>query len=74
MSDPVVVEIQGDASNFTRTIKQVKENIKETTKTFEGAEIGAKSFIDAASNLSGLRKELSNARSAVADIDGEYKN
>ena len=73
MSEALRYEFQGDASNFTRTIKQVKENIKETTKAFEGAEIGAKGFTDAASNLSDLRKELNNARSAVADIDGAYK-
>jgi tape measure domain-containing protein len=73
MSEALRYEFQGDASNFTRTIKQVKEDIKETTKAFEGAEIGAKGFTDAASNLSGLRKELNNARGAVADIDGAYK-
>ena len=73
MSDALRYEIQGDASNFNRTIKEVKKEIKETTKAFEGAEIGAKDFTDAASNLSGLQKELKDARSAVADIDGAYK-
>jgi tape measure domain-containing protein len=73
MSDALRYEFQGDASNFNRTIKEVKKEIKETTKAFEGAEIGAKDFTDAASNLSGLQKELKDARSAVADIDGAYK-
>jgi hypothetical protein len=56
MSDALRYEFQGDASNFNRTIKEVKKEIKETTKAFEGAEIGAKDFTDAASNLSGLAK------------------
>jgi len=62
--------VDGDAK---RSIKSLKEEIKGITKAFENAEIAEEDFIAEARNLSVFRKELKDARSAVADIDGAYK-
>ena len=67
------VEFTADSSAAERSIKALKREIKGVTKEFEGAEIGAAEFLEAASDLSGLQKELKDARSAVTDIDGAYK-
>jgi tape measure domain-containing protein len=67
------VEFTADSSAAERSIKALKREIKGVTKEFEGAEIGAADFLEAASDLSGLQKELKDARSAVVDIDGAYK-
>jgi len=67
------VEFTADSSAAERSIKALKREIKGVTKEFEGAEIGAAEFLEAASDLSGLQKELKDARSAVVDIDGAYK-
>jgi tape measure domain-containing protein len=67
------VEFTADSSAAERSIKALKKEIKGVTKEFEGAEIGAADFLEAASDLSGLQKELKDARSAVVDIDGAYK-
>jgi tape measure domain-containing protein len=57
-----------------RSIKNLKTEIKGVTKEFESAEIGAGDFIEAASNLSGLQKELKDARGAVVNIDKAYQD
>jgi hypothetical protein len=67
------VEFTADSSAAERSIKALKREIKGVTKEFEGAEIGAADFLEAASDLSVLQKELKDARSAVVDIDGAYK-
>ena len=67
------VEFTADSGSAERSIKNLKREIKGVTKEFESAEIGAEDFIEAASNLSGLQKELRDARREVVDIDGAYK-
>ena len=67
------VEFTADSGSAERSIKNLKKEIKGVTKEFESAEIGAGDFIEAASNLSGLQKELKDARREVVDIDGAYK-
>jgi tape measure domain-containing protein len=67
------VEFTADSGSAERSIKNLKKEIKDVTKEFESAEIGAGDFIEAASNLSGLQKELKDARREVVDIDGAYK-
>jgi len=68
------VEFTADSSAAERSIKNLKKEIKGVTKEFEGAEIGAAEFLEAASDLSGLQKELKDARSAVVNIDKAYQD
>jgi tape measure domain-containing protein len=68
------VEFTADSSSAERSIKNLKKEIKGVTKEFEGAEIGAEEFLQAASNLSGLQKELKDARGAVVNIDKAYQD
>ena len=66
------VEFTADSSAAERSIKNLKKEIKGVTKEFEEAEIGGKDFIEAASGLSGLQKELKDARSEIVNIDKAY--
>ena len=68
------VEFTADSGSAERSIKNLKKEIKGVTKEFESAEIGAEDFIEAASNLSGLQKELKDARGAVVNIDKAYQD
>ena len=68
------VEFTADSSAAERSIKNLKKEIKGVTKEFEGAEIGAADFLEAASDLSGLQKELKDARGAVVNIDKAYQD
>ena len=68
------VEFTADSGSAERSIKNLKKEIKGVTKEFESAEIGAENFIEAASNLSGLQKELKDARGAVVNIDKAYQD
>jgi tape measure domain-containing protein len=68
------VEFTADSGSAERSIKNLKKEIKGVTKEFESAEIGAGDFIEAASNLSGLQKELKDARGAVVNIDKAYQD
>jgi tape measure domain-containing protein len=68
------VEFTADSSAAERSIKALKREIKGVTKEFEGAEIGAAEFLEAASDLSGLQKELKDARGAVVNIDKAYQD
>jgi tape measure domain-containing protein len=68
------VEFTADSSGAERSIKNLKKEIKGVTKEFEGAEIGAEEFLQAASDLSGLQKELKDARGAVVNIDKAYQD
>jgi tape measure domain-containing protein len=68
------VEFTADSSAAERSIKNLKREIKSVTKEFEGAEIGATEFLEAATDLSGLQKELKDARGAVVNIDKAYQD
>ena len=68
------VEFTADSSAAERSIKNLKKEIKGVTKEFEGAEIGAAEFLEAASDLSGLQKELKDARGAVVDVNKAYRD
>ena len=68
------VEFTADSGSAERSIKNLKKEIKGVTKEFESVEIGARDFIEAASNLSGLQKELKDARGAVVNIDKAYQD
>lgn len=68
------VEFTADSSAAERSIKNLKKEIKGVTKEFESAEIGADEFLEAASDLSGLQKELKDARGAVVNIDKAYQD
>jgi tape measure domain-containing protein len=68
------VEFTADSGSAERSIKNLKKAIKGVTKEFEGAEIGAEEFLQSASDLSGLQKELKDARSAVVDVDKAYRD
>jgi tape measure domain-containing protein len=68
------LEFEADSGAAQRSIFNLKKSIKEVTKEFEKSEIGAEDFIETASNLSRLKKELGDARNAVANIDKAYKD
>jgi tape measure domain-containing protein len=68
------LEFEADSGAAQRSIFNLKKSIKEVTKEFEKSEIGAEDFIETASNLSRLKKELGDARSAVANIDKAYRD
>jgi tape measure domain-containing protein len=68
------LEFEADSGAAQRSIFNLKKSIKEVTKEFEKSEIGAEEFITTASNLSRLKKELGDARNAVANIDKAYKD
>ena len=57
-----------------RSIKNLKTEIKGVTKEFEQARISGGDFLKEASNLSGLQKELKDARGAVVNIDKAYRD
>jgi len=68
------LEFEADSGAAERSIFNLKKSIKEVTKEFEKSEIGAENFIETASNLSRLKKELGDARNAVANIDKAYRD
>jgi tape measure domain-containing protein len=68
------LEFEADSGAAERSIFNLKKSIKEVTKEFEKSEIGAEDFIETASNLSRLKKELGDARNAVANIDRAYRD
>ena len=68
------VEFTADSGSAERSIKNLKKEIKGVTKEFESAEIGAEEFLQAAGDLSGLQKELKDARGAVVNIDKAYRD
>jgi tape measure domain-containing protein len=65
-------EFRVEDGQARQSIKELKKGIKGLTEAFEEAEIGGKDFIEAASGLSGLQKELKDARSEIVNIDKAY--
>ena len=65
-------EFRVEDGQAKQSIKELKKGIKGLTEAFEEAEIGGKDFIEAASGLSGLQKELKDARSEIVNIDKAY--
>jgi tape measure domain-containing protein len=68
------LEFSADTSRAGRSISDLQKAIKEVTKEFNNSEIGAESFKKAAGDLSSLKKELSDAQSAVVNLDRAYRN
>jgi tape measure domain-containing protein len=68
------IRFVADASAAGRSISDLQKAIKAVTKEFEKAEIGADEFLEAASDLSKLKKELTDARNAVVNIDRAYQS
>ena len=67
-------EFRVEDGQARQSIKELKKGIKGLTEAFEEAEIGGKDFIEAASDLSGLQKELKDARGEIVNIDKAYKD
>jgi tape measure domain-containing protein len=67
------LQFTADTSAAGRSISDLQKAIKAVTKEFEKAEIGSEEFADSASDLSRLKKELGDARSAVVNIDRAYR-
>ena len=65
-------EFRVEDGQARQSIKELKKGIKGLTEAFEEAEIGGKDFIEAASGLSGLQKELKDARSEIVNIYKAY--
>ena len=72
MSD-LIIEIDANTRPAEDSIKNLKKSIKGVIKEFENAEIGEEAFTSAAKSLSGLNKELKDAKDAVVDIDKAYE-
>ena len=68
------IRFVADTSAAGRSISDIQKAIKAVTKEFEKAEIGADGFREAASDLSKLKKELTDARNAVTNIDRAYQS
>ena len=68
------IDFKVDANRARRTIEELQESISEVGKEFVSAEIGSKRFVASASQISGLQKELKDARNAVVDIDKAYRD
>jgi tape measure domain-containing protein len=68
------LEFTADTNAAGRNIKLLKDAIKGITKDFEQAEIGSEQFLESAKQISGLTKELKDARSAVVDLDKVYRD
>jgi len=68
------LQFSADSSSAENTIKRLRAEIKKVTNAFEQAEIGSADFLETASDLSGLKKELKDATGAVVDLDKAYDN
>ena len=68
------IRFVADTNAANRSIGDIQKAIKAVTKEFEAAQIGSKDFVESASDLSKLKKELGDARNAVVSIDNAYKS
>jgi tape measure domain-containing protein len=68
------LEFEADSSAAENSIKRLREEIRKVTKDFEKAEIGSEEFVDAARQISNVKKEYNDARNAVINIDRAYRD
>jgi tape measure domain-containing protein len=62
-----------ETSSAGRSIREIKQSIKEVSQAFENAKVGSRDFYDNAARLGLLKSSLSQVKSAVVDLDREYK-
>jgi len=68
------LEFEADSLGAENSIKRLRAEINKVTKEFEKAEIGSDEFVDAARQISNVKKEYHDARNAVVNIDRAYRD
>jgi len=68
------LEFEADSLGAENSIKRLRAEINKVTKEFEKAEIGSDEFVDAARQISNVKKEYNDARNAVVNIDRAYRD